>query len=187
MNSQLTDAVAALKKGGVIAYPTEAVFGLGCDPQNPAALQQLLAIKQRPAEKGLILVAADEHQLDGFVDFSALPAERLREVRASWPGPNTWLIPVGPKAIPLLSGQFATLAVRISAHPVVRDLCEAFGGPITSTSANLTGQPPLCAADEFDAQPELKGQLAALVAGKVDRNARPSVIRDALSGRVIRA
>ncbi|HEU6454836.1 MAG TPA: Sua5/YciO/YrdC/YwlC family protein, partial [Roseateles sp.] len=85
----IPDAVAALKAGGVIAYPTEAVWGLGCDPFDEAAVLRLLAIKQRPVEKGLILIAADQAQLQPLLDLAAVPETRLAEVLASWPGPNT--------------------------------------------------------------------------------------------------
>ncbi|MGL5288697.1 MAG: Sua5/YciO/YrdC/YwlC family protein, partial [Aeromonas sp.] len=83
-------AVAALQQDGVIAYATEAVFGLGCDPDSEVAVQRLLAIKQRPVEKGLILIAADMAQLQDYIDVSQLSGNQLAQVKASWPGPFTW-------------------------------------------------------------------------------------------------
>ncbi|HBS57257.1 MAG TPA: tRNA threonylcarbamoyladenosine biosynthesis protein RimN, partial [Stenotrophomonas sp.] len=80
----LDTAVATLRAGGVIAYPTEAVWGLGCDPAHEAAVHMVLRLKQRPVEKGMILVAADLPQLEGWVRLEALPDARQRAVLASW-------------------------------------------------------------------------------------------------------
>ena len=93
-SAPLSATVDALRRGGVVAYPTEAVWGLGCDPFNEQAVMRLLAIKQRPVDKGLILIGADVGQLDPVVDWAALPMDRRATVEASWPGPNTWTVPV---------------------------------------------------------------------------------------------
>ncbi|HRN60194.1 MAG TPA: Sua5/YciO/YrdC/YwlC family protein, partial [Chiayiivirga sp.] len=138
----IPDAACALRAGGVIAYPTEAVWGLGCDPFDAAALARLLALKQRPAAKGMIVIAARPAQVDRYLRWSALAPERRDQVLASWPGPNTWLIPCTDAVPHGLRGDHDTLAVRITAHPVAAALCEAFGGPIVSTSANRAGEPP---------------------------------------------
>ena len=95
--SSIAEAVAALRAGGVIAYPTEAVWGLGCEPRDQAATLRLLAIKQREVEKGLILIAADEAQLAPFIDMAALDAAQRDAVRASWPGPHTWIVPASAR------------------------------------------------------------------------------------------
>src|SRR5690606_23054211 len=116
--------------------PTEAVWGLGCDPANEAAVRRLLAIKRRDPGKGLILVAADRGQLQPWVDFAGLPRARLEAVLASWPGPHTWILPAGAAAPRWITGDHDGLAVRVSAHPQVVALCRAFGGPLVSTSAN---------------------------------------------------
>ena len=178
-------ALPALRAGGVIAYPTEAVWGLGCDPGHEAAVMTLLTIKQRPIEKGMILVAADTAQLDGWVDLEALPAARLAEVRASWPGANTWIVPAGPRAPRWITGEHTGIAVRISAHPLVAALCRAWGGPLGSTSANLAGQPPARQRGELD--PALLPLLAGIVDGATGGLAQPTPIRDALSGQVLRS
>ena len=137
--SQLRRAVDVLRRGGVIAYPTEGVWGLGCDPNNTDALQRLLALKQRDPDKGLILIAADIEQLDPLLD-QLTPDQRAR-LAASWPAPLTWVVPVGPQLPVLVSGGRATLALRVSAHPTVAALCRAWGGPLVSTSANPSGRP----------------------------------------------
>ena len=99
MNSphSIENAVTALRRGGVVAYPTEAVWGLGCDPFNEIAVMRLLAIKQREIGKGLILVAGATAQLDGLLDWDPLPAARRDAVLASWPGPSTWIVPAMPR------------------------------------------------------------------------------------------
>lgn len=172
-----------LLAGGVVAYPTEAVFGLGCDPQNDRALQRVLDLKQRPAEKGLIVIASDFDQLRSFlVD---LPPDIEKRVLVSWPGPVTWVIPARDSVSPLLRGKHETLAVRVTAHPVAAQLCREFGGAIVSTSANLADRPPLLTAqavcDEFG------GAVDAVIDEPTGGGDGVSQIRDALSGRIIRA
>lgn len=187
MDALLTpdEAARRLHRGGVIAYPTEAVWGLGCDPFNEAAVLRLLAIKQRDIGKGLILIAANRAQLDGLLDWNALPAGRHAEIEASWPGPNTWIVPVMPRVPRWITGVHSGVAVRISAHPVVAALCEAFGGPLVSTSANRAGEPSAFRRDELD--PVLLAQLDGVVTGETGGRDAPSVIRDALSGAVLRS
>lgn len=186
MTSSLTLAAAvnALKSGGVIAYPTEAVWGLGCDPFDEAAVSRLLAIKHRPVNKGLILVAGRVAQLDGLLDWDALPADRCEAVRASWPGPNTWIAAATARVPRWITGDHVGVAVRVSAHPVVVALCDAFGGPLVSTSANLGGQPPAFSRDALD--PALLARLDAITDGETGGLAAPTAIRDALSGDTLR-
>lgn len=177
-------AVDLLRRGGVIAYPTEAVWGLGCDPRNEAAVLRLLQVKQRPVEKGLIVVAAGLEAVRPWLDLAQLPAGRMTEVAASWPGPHTWAIPATPAAPPWVTGKHRSLAVRISAHPVVEALCSAFGGALVSTSANLAGQPPAYTRAELD--PALLARIDGLVAGETGGLDRPTPIRGALDGAVLR-
>ena len=184
MKQSLIDtAVEAMRNGGVIAYPTEAVFGLGCDPDNRAALNALLALKQRPASKGLILIAADVSQLVPYI--APVDEAMLQRALKTWPGPVTWLFPCARNIEPLLIGEFTTIAVRVTAHPVARELCQAFGKAIVSTSANVTGQLPARTVAEVKAQ--FADHLAAIVDGSVDLQAQPSEIRDLVSNKVIRS
>jgi L-threonylcarbamoyladenylate synthase len=176
--------VHALRRGGVVAYPTEAVWGLGCDPFDEQAVTRLLAIKQRPVDKGLILIAADVAQLDASVDWAALPSDRRAAVQASWPGPNTWTVPVTGRVPAWIRGAHASVAVRVSDHPTVIALCRAFDGPLVSTSANLSGKPP--AFHRADLDPVLLGLLDAVCEGETGGLAAPTAIRDALSGAVLR-
>lgn len=171
-------------RGGVVAYPTEAVWGLGCDPRDEAAVLRLLAIKQREVAKGLILVAARIEQLAPFVDLDALPRERLDAVLATWPGPHTWIVPASAGAPRWITGAHAGIAVRVSAHPVVVALCEAFGGALVSTSANPAGAPAPKTRAELD--PALVSAVDGLVEGETGGLERPTDIRDARTGDVLR-
>ncbi|WDS37850.1 Sua5/YciO/YrdC/YwlC family protein [Pseudoxanthomonas sp.] len=180
----LEAAAALLHEDGVVAYPTEAVWGLGCDPMSRAAVEKLLAIKQRPVDKGLILIAARVDQLDDVLDWSALPDERRAAVIDSWPAANTWIVPASANAPAWVTGAHTGIAVRVSAHPQVIALCGAFGGPLVSTSANLTGLPAVTSQDALD--PALLERLDGLLPGATGGLDRPSVIRDALTGQVLR-
>ncbi len=183
-DSSITEAVAALHRGGVIAYPTEAVWGLGCDPRDEAATLRLLALKQREVGKGLILIAAAEAQLAPFIDMDALDATQRDAVRASWPGPHTWIVPASPTAPRWITGTHDDIAVRVSAHPRVVELCSAFGGALVSTSANRATEPAARDFDQLD--PRIIEGVDALLAGETGGLARPTDIRDARSGVVLR-
>lgn len=178
------EAAHRLRNGAVIAYPTEAVWGLGCDPFDEAAVMRLLAIKQRDVAKGLILIAGDLAQLDGLLEWEQLPAERAAAVHASWPGPNTWIVPASPRVPHWITGTHTGVAVRLSAHPPVVALCLAFGGPLVSTSANLSGAPPAFVHGELD--PALLSRLDGVSEGETGGLASPTAIRDAMTGAVLR-
>lgn len=183
-DTEIERAVAALHRGGVIAYPTEAVWGLGCDPCSEAAVRRLLELKQRPVSKGLILVAGDIGQLAGLVDWPSLPHDRRAEVHASWPGPHTWIVPATTRIPRWITGDHTDVAVRVSAHPVVQALCAAFGRPLVSTSANPTGvEPPRALADMASS---LRAGLDAVVEGETGGAERPTPVRDARTGATLR-
>ncbi|PKM42711.1 MAG: threonylcarbamoyl-AMP synthase [Gammaproteobacteria bacterium HGW-Gammaproteobacteria-1] len=182
-NFKLREAVRALLGGGIVAYPTEAVYGLGCDPLNPDAVLRLLALKRRSVDKGLILVAADFSQLEPYL--LPLDVALERQVVASWPGPVTWLLPVRPEVPGWLRGSHDTLAVRVSAHPVVRALCAAYGGPIVSTSANPADRRP--ARNALTVQRMFGGGVDFILHAPLGGLERPTQIRDGRSGRIIRA
>lgn len=181
---RLDAALAALRDGGVIACPTEAVWGLGCDPFSESAVMRLLAIKQREVAKGLLLVAANVAQLDGLVDWAALPPNRREALLASWPGANTWVLPATARVPRWITGDHAGVAVRVSGHPLVRALCLGFGGALVSTSANAAGEPP--ARTQAELTPALRAAVEAILPGATGGLARPTAIRDALSGAVLR-
>jgi len=180
----LTPAQAAdvLRAGQLIAYPTEAVFGLGCDPRNEGAVRQLLALKGRKASAGLILIGATFEQ---FAPWTAPVSEdKLAQAQANWPGPVTWLFPRGDDVPDFIAGEHDTLAIRVTAHPDCIDLCEAFGGPVVSTSANPHAARSARSAGEVE---DYFGPfLGGILHGALGGNQRPSEIRDLQTGRVIR-
>jgi L-threonylcarbamoyladenylate synthase len=175
--------VKVLAGGGVIACPTEAVWGLSCDPFDDAAIQRLLDLKQRPADKGLILVAGASSQLDFLL--AELPEVLRQKLEVSWPGPNTWLVPHRGRVSPLVHGRFDSVAVRVSGHPQVRELCMAFGGPLVSSSANVAGSP--APKTTFAVRRYFGRSLDGLLPGRVGAASRPSTIRDVFSDEVFRA
>lgn len=183
LNPRVQQLAHCLWQGGVIAYPTEAVWGLGCDPQDQQAVERILALKQRSVSKGVILVAASMEQVAEYLQ-DLTPAQ-WETVRASWPGPNTWLIPDPHGRVPAwVRGRFNSVAIRVSAHPMVQALCQAFGGPIVSTSANPQGKTP--ARQGWQVRRYFGDQLDALAPGQVGRSAKPSQIRDLVTGALIR-
>ena len=179
---QLQTAVSHLKAGAVIAYPTETVWGFGCDPNNQAAVLQLLKLKQRPIEKGLILVAADSEQFVPYL--SHLDFVLQEKFNTSTDVPTTWLVP-GTVAPAWVRGDFDSVALRVSTSKLVKALCQGFGGPIVSTSANVAGQPT--ASSEQQLQPFLEQGLSYILPGSTGIGGRPSVIRDLLTDRIIRS
>lgn len=181
--THLRAAAAALYAGGVIACPTEAVWGLSCDPFNEAAVTRLLQLKDRPVEKGLILVAACEQQFEFLL--ARLTAAQRGTVSASWPGPATWLIPHGGAVPPWISGSHDTVAVRVSDHPALAALSRAFGGPLVSTSANPAGARPARAL--FQVRNYFGAELDGVLPGRLGAQGRPTVIRDLATGEIIRA
>ena len=188
MNKNLpTDPIAAaievLQQENVIAYPTEAVFGVGCNPDSETAVMRLLELKQRPIDKGLILIAADFDQLAPYL----LPLDSVTHARvmATWPGAVTWILPAQPHVSPLIRGEHDTLAVRVSAHPTCRALCLRLGHPLISTSANLSTLPPARDAQAVAAQ--FGTLLDGIVDAPVGGQAQPTEIRQGATGEVVRA
>lgn len=182
-SAALSDVLQALQQEEVIAYPTEAVFGLGCDPDSEKAVNALLALKQRPWQKGLILIAANYEQLKPYIDDAALTDAQRETIFSVWPGPVTWVIPVRPETPRWLTGSFDSLAVRVSDHPLVQQLCSQYGKPLVSTSANLSGQEPCRTTEEVRIQ---FGSSLPVLAGLVGGRLNPSEIRDALTGKQFR-
>lgn len=179
----VSQAIPHLQAGRVIAYPTEAVWGIGCDPDNESAVHDILRIKQRPVDKGLLLVAADTEQLAALL--AGLPEEKIRMLNESWPGPVTWLIPDPGNLFPdWVKGKHSSIAIRVSAHPLVHALCKAFGKPIVSTSANLAGEPEIKSRSIL--VNEFASSIHFIVDGELGDASAPSTIKDLMTGQVIR-
>jgi len=144
---------------------------------------QLLALKRRPVDKGLILIAADYPQLLPYIADEQLSAEQKERMFSRWPGPVTWVLPARQETPRWLTGRFSSLAVRVSDHPEVVKLCQAFGKPLVSTSANLSGLPPCRNVAEVLAQ---FGEGFPVLHAETGGRQNPSEIRDVLTGELIR-
>ena len=179
MQHSLTRAADALLGGGVIAYPTEGVFGLGCMPDDDEAVSRLLAIKRRDPRKGLILIASARQQLDDWV---AIDPARIPDPDPS--RPITWIVPAKARVSPLVTGDHAGLAVRLTTHPIAAAICDAVGSPIVSTSANLAGEP--VARNRFVLRRKFAACVDYIVPGDCGPSATASEIRDLASAKVLR-
>jgi L-threonylcarbamoyladenylate synthase len=175
-------AASIIRQGGVIGYPTEAVFGLGCDPGCKPAVKRILAIKARPGAAGLILIAAERNQLAGWIAPTEAEERRLRSASDT---PVTWVVTAGARASREISGGRSTMAVRITRHPVAAALCAASGTPLVSTSANRHGRRP--ARSTLAVRRWFGDDIDFVVPGKVGGLARPTEIRSARTGAVLRA
>jgi L-threonylcarbamoyladenylate synthase len=178
------EAVESIRAGGVIAYPTEAVYGLGCDPFNEKAVMKLLALKSRPVNKGLILISDCFETLKSCINLDKLSEEQIKRVLDTWPGPFTWIFPASEKVPKWIKGDFESIALRVIQHPVATPLCRALGIPLVSTSANVaTLEPARSVEAVLDQFPE---GLEGVLEGEVDINRMPSEIREVLTGAVLR-
>ncbi len=176
----IRQAAVSLSKGGVIAYPTEGVWGLGCDPANEGAVTRLLALKSRPVEKGLILVAGKVDQLSDY--FAELPDEKSLQVGHG--RPVTWVVNHGGCCPHWLSGGRDTLAIRLTDHPVIRALCRETGQALVSTSANPAGREPALSLEEVK---NYFGDLIdVMVEGELGGENGASEIRDFQTGKILR-
>ncbi len=180
---QLKRAIDVMHAGGVIAYPTEAVWGLGCDPFNEHAVKRLLQLKRRPEHKGLIMVASSTQQIEALL--KDLSSEQLEHLNDTWPGPNTWLLPDTYHLIPSwVKGKHPEVAIRVSAHPLIRQLCDAWGGPIISTSANPASSEP--AKSSLKVKTYFGSRLDFVIEGDLGGADKPSTIRSISSLSTIR-
>ncbi len=178
MRANLRHAARVLKRGGIVAYATEYCFGLGCDPRNRAAVRRLLRLKRRPATKGVILLGANTEQLSHYV--VTIPPG----VRATWPGPHTWLLEPHTKAPHWITGKHTRIAVRVTAHAPAAALCRRADMAIVSTSANRAGETP--ARDDRDVQRRFGKHVDYVMPGRVGDALAPTPIRDAVTGALVR-
>ncbi len=169
-----------LNRGGVIAYPTESCFGLGCDPMNRDAVEKIFRLKGRGAAKGLILIAANRNQLRPYATRSSIEAAWNRN---RWPGPVTWVLPAAKNCPDWLTGGRGTVAVRITAHSGAAALCKQARMALVSTSANRSGHMPASTADECRT---LFGSRIHVLEGRIGARKRPSTLIDLASGKVLR-
>ncbi|HCI74939.1 MULTISPECIES: L-threonylcarbamoyladenylate synthase [unclassified Psychrobacter] len=198
----VTQAAKWLKEGQLLAYPTESVWGIGCDAYDEAAVQRILSIKRRPQAKGMIVITDSAERLKPLLE--PLEEGQRQQIIKSWQAntdsielqgkqAHTWLLPI-PQTLektipPWITGQHQTVAVRVIAHPMIRQLCQQLVdvqnpfGLLVSTSCNPSGQPP--AMTFTDAYGYFGEQISYLQAETLGYTL-PSQIRDATTGLVIR-
>jgi len=175
-------AVQKLQAGEIIAYPTEAVYGLGCDPFNEKAVRKILALKGRPESAGFVLIASNLEQLKPW--FGDVAPALLKKAMTCWPGPVTWLFPRADHVPDYVAGNHKTIALRMTAHPASRDLCEAFGCALISSSANPSSSPP--ARSHTEVVDYFSNDIAGTLEGALGDGERPSEIRDLVTGAILR-
>ncbi|MGO3738589.1 MAG: L-threonylcarbamoyladenylate synthase [Marinomonas foliarum] len=172
-----------IRKGGVIAYPTEAVWGLGCDPYNESAVRRILALKDRPEYKGLILIAGAKNELTPWLQtLDTKAAERLiskNDIPTSWVVPDTTITPSWVR------GEHQSVAIRLSQHQPVQRLCAAYQGVIVSTSANPAGLDPAMSVEEINAY--FGDKVDAIFNAPLGGASQPSQVRDILTDTLFRA
>ena len=172
---------AHLKRGGLIAYPTESCYGLGCDPANRRAVQRILKLKQRPQKKGLILIASSYPQVARYLQ--PLTQAEQHTLQADGALAVTYLMPALPSCPRWLRGTHDTLAVRLTAHPFAQALCRSTGSALVSTSANYSG---MRAAKSYAECRRIFGKSVWVLRGRVGKRKQPSTIRAWLDGRIVR-
>jgi L-threonylcarbamoyladenylate synthase len=180
---RLGRAADRIRTGGLVAYPTEAVYGLGCDPLNAEAVERLLQLKQRDQAKGLILISDNLQRLLAYVQ--PLDEGLMAPVLASWPGPHTWLLPARPWVPRWIRGAHDSLAVRVTAHPLASALCRMAHTPLISTSANISTR--TAARSPWQVRLQFGQRIDYLLTGPLGKQTRPTPIRDARNGISLRA
>ena len=176
--NRLSGAIAA---GAVIGYPTDTIWGFGCDPLNAASVAHILQIKRRPVEMGVILLSSRLEYCEPFV---RIPAERRAEIESPAATPTTWLIDASPACPEWIRGRHPTVAIRITDHPVLEALCAGFGRPLVSTSANRSGRPTVRNALQMRRQ--FGDELDAIVTGFDTGGSKASRIQSLASGQLLR-
>lgn len=170
-----------IKNGGVIAYPTESCYGFGCDPFNYKAIKQILKIKGRDKSKGLIVVASDLEQLDQLI--GKLSSNDNHKLKAYWPGFYSIIMPITPVAPKILTGRHRSLAVRVSNHDLIRQMCRFLNMPLVSTSANYSGHESVKTYRECIRQ---FGNKVMVLPGTTNFAKNPSTIIDWKTGKTLR-
>lgn len=180
-DAQLAEALVVLRRGGVIAHACEGVWGFACDAFAQASVERILGIKDRPVDKGLIVIGGGAEVFEP--ELAQLEADERREVLASWPGAETWIVPTG-RFPPWITGAHATVAIRVPGHEQALRLARQFGAALVSTSANLAGQPSL--VEQADVVRTFSDLVDFVLPGHVANAGAASRIRVAGAGTVIR-
>ncbi len=180
--SQINKAVETIQIGGVIAYATEAVYGLGCDPENDQAIQKILDLKGRDAKQGFILIASQISHVEKYL--GELSPQEIKLLEQTWPEPTTLILTANESVSDLITGGRKTVAVRITTHHDTKSLCEALGHALISTSANKSGQPAMTHA--WQIQQQFSDGIDYLFPSALGGESKPSTIIDAKSGKILR-
>ncbi|MFT2110937.1 L-threonylcarbamoyladenylate synthase [Marinomonas sp. 2405UD68-3] len=182
ITSSLSELSSILQQGGVIAYPTEAVWGLGCDPFDEKAVLRILTLKQRPVEKGLILVAGEVNHLSLWKE--SLSSALYNLLIAKTDKPTSWVVPDIKVAPNWVRGNHQSVAIRLIQHEPIKALCSAFGQVLVSTSANTAGQPPAMTKD--DVIHYFGNQIDAIFDAPLGSTKQPSQVKDLLTNKLYR-
>ena len=169
---QTEHAISVIRSGGIIAYPTESVYGLGCDPFNQEAVVKILQLKGRSPEKGLIIIASHVQQILPLIQ--PIHPNDLARALKTWPGHQTWVFPKSSLVPSWVSGKFDTVAVRVSAHPTVKALCDNLNMPLVSTSANSANQAALNSIK--DIKMRFDDKIGAFINAPLGNYSKPSKI-----------
>ena len=175
----LQQAVQVLSAGGIVACPTETFYALAADALQEAALQRLVKIKGRPADKALLVLVADPDMVREVAD--DIPPVAAQLMAHFWPGPLTLILPARAGLPRPLTGPTRTIGVRQSGHPLARRLCQLYGRPLTGTSANLSGQAPFTRASQV--QQELGELIELILTDSPCPGGLPSTILDVTAER----
>lgn len=180
--TQLKKALQALQNGDLIGYPTESVYGFGTDPFNEKAIAQLQSLKARPKESAFLMIASNFEQVKKYIGCD--DATILKKITSASERPTTWVCPASDLVPEFLWGPNQTIAIRITNFPLCVELCNAFGGPIISTSANFKGQNP---AKTYAEMQKFSDKLAYIIDAPCGTATRPSTIIDLITDKVYRA
>jgi len=171
---RIDEAVAILKDGGVVAFPTETFYGLGADARNEAAIDKIFGIKGRDFRNPILVVIGDRGHLEAFAADIPLQARKLMD--RFWPGPLTIVFRAAPPVSPKLTAGSGKIGIRLTSHPVAMEISKRLGGPVTATSANFSGAPECSAAAEVLSQ--LQGKIGGIVDGGQTPGGKGSTIVD---------
>jgi L-threonylcarbamoyladenylate synthase len=172
---KIDEAVAILRRGGVIGFPTETFFGLGADARSEAAIGKIFDVKGRDFNNPILVVIGEPGQIDLFAQ--DVPAQARELMNRFWPGPVTILFRAAAAVSPKLTAGSGKIGIRLTSHPIARELAKKLGGPLTATSANLSGAPECASAAEVLAQ--LEGKIDGVVDGGRTPGGKGSTIVDA--------
>ena len=179
---QLNRIARAITHGAVFAYPTDTIWGFGCHPLIETSVRRILAIKQRPAGKGLILLSS---RLEYCAAYIGLERGALRPIAEPTSRPTTWLVPASDFCPRWLRGEHPTIAVRVTSHPLLQALCDRLESPLVSTSANRSGRRN--ARGELQIRRQFADELDFIVSGYATGGGRPSEIKSLLTGEIRRS